>query len=380
MNVNYLSRMSLTCRAFFALGLLNLSACIPIPLAFHGAFEESLEEVDIGSTHREEIHGVFGTPRIADEEWGVEVYTGKMDVTIANIPPFAVDIKPIQNSPTSYSVMFIYEEDGTVRAFDTAIGTINLEGFRLYQYGYREHDKLLAPSTYQEIERQITISSEECLLYLLSDLRVSMTLSGRHITSGISKGFFQFRLATGIHSVSFKSRVSEENGKIKLLCENGNTLYIQISRQYITQRQLDNGDHGYGYKIELFTKPPEELLDRYLIIYPSIHETIQPDETPETIANNICPKADLGNSDAQKQLGDIYYYGLQPQLRPDLIQAYVWYGLATKTGNIEAALELPKVVNGMLSEQLEKAEQMLIDWMPGQCANDFRNAMANYFI
>jgi hypothetical protein len=49
-----------------------------------------------------------------------------------------------------------------------------------------------------------------------------------------------------------------------------------------------------------------------------------------------CPNAELGHSDAQKKIGDLYYEGL-PGLKKDYIQAYVWYSLVKTNGDLSGA-------------------------------------------
>jgi hypothetical protein len=81
----------------------------------------------------------------------------------------------------------------------------------------------------------------------------------------------------------------------------------------------------------------------------------------------FCPKAELGNTDAQTYIGDLYYVGSYGLFDKDLIQAYVWYSLASKNGNSYAALAVEKVKRELTPEQLLSAKDRLEKWEPGQC-------------
>lgn len=88
-----------------------------------------------------------------------------------------------------------------------------------------------------------------------------------------------------------------------------------------------------------------------------------------------CPNADLGHSDAQKRIADIYSYGLY-NVKKDMQRAYVWYSLATNGGDSDAEIRLAVVTSKLTQDQLIEADHLLEQWEPGQCKKDlFRNSL-----
>ena len=79
-----------------------------------------------------------------------------------------------------------------------------------------------------------------------------------------------------------------------------------------------------------------------------------------------CPNAELGHSDAQKKIGDLYYEGL-PGLKKNYIQAYVWYSLAKTNGDLSGAPRLSDTINQLTPEELIEAKHRLETWKPGKC-------------
>ena len=88
-----------------------------------------------------------------------------------------------------------------------------------------------------------------------------------------------------------------------------------------------------------------------------------------------CPNADLGHSDAQKHIGDLYFFGALG-LNRDYIQAYVWYSLAANNGDKRAAPRLFDTVNLLTPEQLVEAKHRLESWVPGECAINLRESIS----
>jgi len=89
---------------------------------------------------------------------------------------------------------------------------------------------------------------------------------------------------------------------------------------------------------------------------------------------SYCPNADQGHADAQKHIGDLYYFGTD-EINIDLIRAHVWYSLAAKSGNKEASELLDHLVKELSPQQLSKAQIQLDEWKPGQCQRDLMEAI-----
>jgi len=107
-------------------------------------------------------------------------------------------------------------------------------------------------------------------------------------------------------------------------------------------------------------------------------------------ARIYCRDADIGNIEAQRHIGDLYYYGLNLVLeRPmtayaeydlvknDPIKAYIWYSLATNGGDNYAASNLARLVNEMSQLELNRANEELEKWEPGQCEKGLLGAITN---
>jgi TPR repeat protein len=88
----------------------------------------------------------------------------------------------------------------------------------------------------------------------------------------------------------------------------------------------------------------------------------------------FCPNADLGHTEAQKRIGDLYYLGLLG-LERDLIRSYVWFSLADKGGNNGATEQLDELTSELSPQQLDEAQMQLEAWEPGQCIRDLMGAI-----
>ena len=92
-------------------------------------------------------------------------------------------------------------------------------------------------------------------------------------------------------------------------------------------------------------------------------------------AGIYCPNADLGHTDAQKHIADIYFYG-RYNVNKDMQRAYVWYSLAVTGGSDEADTRLGSVESVLTPDQLTEAQRLFEQWEPGQCERDlFRNSI-----
>ena len=87
-----------------------------------------------------------------------------------------------------------------------------------------------------------------------------------------------------------------------------------------------------------------------------------------------CPNADLGHADAQKHIGDLYYFGSFHLLKKDLIRAYVWYSLAANSGDKGAAEQVDILTRELSPGQLSKAQSLLEEWEPGRCEKELMEA------
>ena len=70
-----------------------------------------------------------------------------------------------------------------------------------------------------------------------------------------------------------------------------------------------------------------------------------------------------GHPGAQSGLGWYYELGIGiPE--PDLVRAYLWYGLSTIGGDPDAAISLEEVQKKMTSEEIDRAEVLINDYKP----------------
>jgi len=137
------------------------------------------------------------------------------------------------------------------------------------------------------------------------------------------------------------------------------TLPIQVTKLYQSAIQGDN-DAQY----ELRSWRMNKVIAQYELKLWGLKKDI----------GAYCPNADLGHADAQKHIGDLYYFGID-ELNIDLIRAYVWYSLAAKSGNKEASELLDYLVKELSPQQLSKAQIKLDEWEPGQCERDLMEAI-----
>ena len=92
-------------------------------------------------------------------------------------------------------------------------------------------------------------------------------------------------------------------------------------------------------------------------------------------AATYCPNADLGHADAQKHIGDLYYFSYYNFFEKNLVSAYVWYSLAANNGHKGAAEQVDILTRELSPEQLSKALIKLEEWEPGQCERDLKETI-----
>lgn len=80
----------------------------------------------------------------------------------------------------------------------------------------------------------------------------------------------------------------------------------------------------------------------------------------------LCLAADNEHPNAQIEVGRHISQGIYG-IHTDLRRAYVWYSLAAR-GGIDTHIRL--IRHKMTNKQITEAEQMLVDWEPGQCERD----------
>jgi hypothetical protein len=95
-------------------------------------------------------------------------------------------------------------------------------------------------------------------------------------------------------------------------------------------------------------------------------------------AGVYCPNADLGHTDAQLYIGDIYYHGTFGQ-KVNRIRAWVWYSLAANGGDAKAVEKLAQVTAELNAGQLEESKRQLADWKPGQCMENLGKDESEWF-
>ena len=106
----------------------------------------------------------------------------------------------------------------------------------------------------------------------------------------------------------------------------------------------------------------------------------------------LCRAADQGQTEARDELGKLYFYGSDQyrkfeniHIQADLLQSCMWLYLADHPNIIEQpeikdavftygvyeSAEIKRTAKAMTPQQLAEAEQLIMDWKPGQCDRDF---------
>jgi hypothetical protein len=81
----------------------------------------------------------------------------------------------------------------------------------------------------------------------------------------------------------------------------------------------------------------------------------------------LCRAADNGHPSAQYRLGTLYWFG-DTELERNLLLSYKWHRLSAAKGTQNSMRALVYVEAAMSPAQLSQAQQLYIDWAPGQCA------------
>jgi len=82
----------------------------------------------------------------------------------------------------------------------------------------------------------------------------------------------------------------------------------------------------------------------------------------ETALREWRPLAELGDADAQNNLGVIYSFGLG--VAYDYVQGHLWLSLAAAQGQEEARKYRDLVEKKMSSEQIAEAQRLAREWKP----------------
>ena len=76
----------------------------------------------------------------------------------------------------------------------------------------------------------------------------------------------------------------------------------------------------------------------------------------------LMPLAEQGNIDAQYSIGMMYARG--QGYNEDKVKAHMWYDLASKKGDKDAAADRDALERDMTPDQIAQAKQMATDWKP----------------
>lgn len=86
-------------------------------------------------------------------------------------------------------------------------------------------------------------------------------------------------------------------------------------------------------------------------------------------AGIYCPNADLGHSDAQLRIAEIYEFGDHGR-EIDPVRAWVWYSLSSRNGNEQATSAVTRLTKLLTPTQLDEASHLLSKWEPGHCKDE----------
>ncbi|WP_435627019.1 tetratricopeptide repeat protein [Candidatus Ferrigenium straubiae] len=73
--------------------------------------------------------------------------------------------------------------------------------------------------------------------------------------------------------------------------------------------------------------------------------------------------AEQGFSEAQYVLGEVYEQGLGTTVKPDPVEAHMWYNLAVTAGFEAARYNMEGIEARMSPEQIEKAKSLAREWL-----------------
>jgi len=92
----------------------------------------------------------------------------------------------------------------------------------------------------------------------------------------------------------------------------------------------------------------------------------EPDTSP------FCRNANQGQANAQKYIGDLYYFTYYNFFEKNLVSAYVWYSRAANNGHKGAAEQVDILKSELSPEQLSKAQIRLEEWKPDHGLSNWR--------
>lgn len=143
---------------------------------------------------------------------------------------------------------------------------------------------------------------------------------------------------------------------------------------YCILLEFDEDDKLISHDIQTRSAPyfPRYRHMNYCLrVFPSLNTALAPSRLVKD-AGIYCPNADLGHSDAQFYIGNLYYNHVM--LEQDLTRAYVWYSLAAMNEHGQAASLLKEVKSQLTPGQLSVAQKQLEMWKPGKCQQNLMEA------
>ena len=93
---------------------------------------------------------------------------------------------------------------------------------------------------------------------------------------------------------------------------------------------------------------------------------------PKPDTSPFCRNANSGHANAQKHIGDLYYFSYYNFFEKNLVSAYVWYSLAANNGHKGAAEQVDILTRELSPEQLSKAQIRLEEWKPDHGLSNWR--------
>ena len=162
------------------------------------------------------------------------------------------------------------------------------------------------------------------------------------------------------------------------------TSYESDPKCFELQLDFDDDDELTGYRVLPYDRKydayEEDLILKELgnrgdpIAQTLREQSLKSEWNLKKEVDAFCPNADLGHTEAQKRIGDLYCLGLLG-LERDLVRAYVWYALAASGGNNGATEKLDQLTNELSPQQLSEALIKLEEWEPGQCERDLKETI-----
>ena len=168
-----------------------------------------------------------------------------------------------------------------------------------------------------------------------------------------------------------KFELSPGRHRIYLVCEPAfTTVYTKFPRARVLEIDMKAG-HQYQARCDITDGRANYWIEDVktgAVMASIFSDTKDPLWQIKRDARTYCPNADNGQADAQLQIGHIYYEG--NGIQKDLVQAYVWYSLSAKGGNIRAKDQLSAISQMLSQKQAAEARKRLDEWSPGKCQSD----------